>query len=339
MGDPSARRSPQLHFAVIGAGIAGLACARSLAAGGMRATVFEMRPGVGGRACSVQADGGLYDVGAQFFTVQSAVFAEELRRWVEADLVRTWEGPLVEMNHGREHAVQDGGLRFVPVPSMQSIPEFLARGLDIVCNAPIGRVVRMSDMWCLFDGNERQLGISGFDGVVLAIPSVHALPLLQAHAEFAARLVGVSWDSCWTARLALSRPSGVEFDGAFIHDDPILSWAARASSLPGRRSSGAVAERWVLQARSTWSNNFANLAPDDAARWMQRAFAARLARPLAQKSCVAQYWRTATPDGALAEHFLWDEGSVIGVAGDWCGGARIESAFVSGVELARAILG
>jgi predicted NAD/FAD-dependent oxidoreductase len=269
--------------------------------------------------------------------VQSARFAEELRRWVEADLVRTWEGSLVEMQKGRERPVLDGGLRFVPVPSMQGVADYLARGLDVVCNAQIGRVVRMSDMWCLFDEHERQLGISGFDGVVLAIPSVQALPLLQSHAEFAARLVPVGWDSCWTARLSLSRPSGVDFDGAFIHDDPILSWAARSSALPERRSGSGVAERWVLQARATWSNNFAELAPDDAARWMQRAFAARLARPLAQKSCVAQYWRTATPTGSLADHFLWDEAGVIGLAGDWCGGARIETAFLSGVELAQAI--
>jgi predicted NAD/FAD-dependent oxidoreductase len=70
---------------------------------------------------------------------------------------------------------------------------------------------------------------------------------------------------------------------------------------------------------------------------MQRAFAARLARPLAQKNCVAIHWHAAAPAEPLAQPYLWDPDRAVGLAGDWCGGARIESAFLSGTALARAI--
>jgi len=241
--------------------------------------------------------------------------------------------------------VKASSAAYVGVPSMQSIAERLAAGLDAVYGAEVGRIARGSAEWYLFDAQDRPLGIAGFDGLVLAVPSPVALGLLRALAEFAPeavpdlldRLQGIAWDACWSACIALSRPSGIEFDVAFIRDDPILSWAAREGSKPGRQTGPGVAERWLLQARSSWSNSYADLAPDDAGRWMQRAFAARLARPLLQKSCLALRWTHASPVGLFEAAHVWDAQRRLGLCGDWCGGSSIETAFLSGLSVARAI--
>jgi len=337
--DAPASDPGKLHFAVVGAGVAGLVCARELCARGYRVTLYEARSTPGGRLSSAQTESGLCDLGTQYLTVQGEAFAREVGRWVSADLLRSWEPVLVEFSSGQAAYLQSFAHCFVGVPSMQAISDHLAQGLDIVYDAPIGRITRGSSEWYLFDPQDRPLGIVGFDGLVLAIPSIDALPLLGEHSDFAPRLQSVRWDACWSACLALSRPSGIEFDGAFITDDPILGWAARESSKPQRQLPDGVAERWVLQARASWSNNFAELPADDAARWMQRAFAARLARPMAQKFCTATRWRVGFPSGSLPESFLWDPARAIGLAGDWCGGARVEAAYLSGVALARAITG
>jgi predicted NAD/FAD-dependent oxidoreductase len=76
---------------------------------------------------------------------------------------------------------------------------------------------------------------------------------------------------------------------------------------------------------------------EEAARWMQRAFAARLGRPLAQAACTAGFWRQAAPRETLACGHLWDPDCALGFAGDWCLGARVEAAFLSGQGLAKAI--
>jgi len=335
---PAGNRSEKLHFAIVGAGVAGLTCAREVTAHGYRATVFERGHAVGGRVLSQQTEAGSFDVGAQYLTVQSETFADQVRRWASARLVGSWDAQLAELSKGRAVLVPATGPRYVGIPAMQSIAHDLAQGLDVVFDAAVGRISRGSAEWYLFDPQERPLGIAGFDGIVLAMPSVDALALVRAHADFAPRLEAVRWDACWTSSLALSRPSAIEFDAAFINDDPILAWASRESSKPMRRNGAGVAERWLLQARPAWSNGFLELPPDDAARWMQRAFAARVARPLAQKTCTAILWRTATPADVLPESFLWDPERVIGVAGDWCGGARVESAYLSGLALAQAIV-
>jgi len=39
----------------------------------------------------------------------------------------------------------------------------------------------------------------------------------------------------------------------------------------------------------------------------------------------------------LPEPFLYDAQQGIGLAGDWCGGPRVEGAYLSGIALAHAI--
>jgi len=325
------------HIAVIGAGIAGLACARELAASGARASVFERGRRAGGRLSSHDHDGGTFDIGAQYLTVHNEDFAKEVHRWASADVLRSWDPRLVELANGQMQPLQSTAPRFVGAPTMQSIADFLGQGLKIQFGASVAALQRDGAGWRLRDRDGHPLGAGAFDAVVLALPSADALPLLEPDGALAARVATVQWDACWSAMLALSRPSGIEFGGAFINDDPILAWAACENSKPGRPGANGVAERWVLHARSSWSNNFIDLPADDAARWMQRAFAARLARPLAQKSCVATCWRHAIPVNALPEGHLWDAEQALGLAGDWFGGARVEHAFLSGYGLARAI--
>ncbi len=336
---PTGSATAPARFAVIGAGMAGLTCARALAAQGISVRIFERGGAVGGRLACLVTDVGNFDVGAQYLTFQSEAFAGEVRAWVGADLLRTWDVNLADLSNGQGVFLAPTISRYVGVPSMQSIAAFIARGQDVVLNTTVTRIARTGDGWMLYGSGDVALDPVGYDGLVLAIPSVNALPLVRTETDFAPVLEPLRWDACWTACLALARPSGIEFDGAFINDDPIIAWAACETSKPMRSSDNGVAERWLLQARPTWSNNFAELSADEAARWMQRAFAARLARPLAQKSCVALRWGAALAAEPLAQAFLWDADRAIGLAGDWCGGARVEAAFLSGTALAQAITG
>ena len=84
------------RIAVIGAGIAGLACAVELARADARVTVFERSRHLGGRLATRRSGASAFDVGAQFITARSrpfVKFAEVARRAavVQADLRRCAE--------------------------------------------------------------------------------------------------------------------------------------------------------------------------------------------------------------------------------------------------------
>jgi predicted NAD/FAD-dependent oxidoreductase len=51
----------------------------------------------------------------------------------------------------------------------------------------------------------------------------------------------------------------------------------------------------------------------------------------------AHRWRAAVTEKALGEACLWDEERRLAVCGDWCLGAQLESAFLSGSAAAGRI--
>jgi NADPH-dependent 2,4-dienoyl-CoA reductase/sulfur reductase-like enzyme len=79
----------QQTMAVVGAGISGLTCARTLADHGLPVTVFEKSRGVGGRMATRRSDNGaVFDHGAQYFTVRDQRFQNCVDSWQHAGLVQ-----------------------------------------------------------------------------------------------------------------------------------------------------------------------------------------------------------------------------------------------------------
>ena len=67
------------RIAIVGAGVAGLACARALADAGLHVQIFEKSRGVSGRMSTRRGELGQCDHGAQYFTARDPAFrAQEL---------------------------------------------------------------------------------------------------------------------------------------------------------------------------------------------------------------------------------------------------------------------
>ena len=111
---PSADTTPDSamprHIAVIGAGIAGITCARTLAKAGHRVSVFEKSQGAGGRMATRNTEFGEFDHGVQYFTVRDPRFEEALS--TVSGMVRPWSANTVRIldDHGRVMAAS------LPVP-------------------------------------------------------------------------------------------------------------------------------------------------------------------------------------------------------------------------------
>lgn len=326
------------RVAVIGAGMAGLACARSLGDRGADVTVFEKSRGPGGRVATQLTDQGSFDHGAQYFAAHTHAFEAHVQRWVDAGVAAPWPGKTVAFDRGRVIDSLVGTERFVGVGGMNAVARHLAEGIDLTTETKIVRLMRRAGLWHLQDEKGKLLQMRGFDAVVVTAPSPQTAQLLQDCTPLADTAARVTWETCWTAMLALSRPSGIEYSAAFVNDDPILGWMSRDDRKPGRPKVAGVVERWVLHARPRWSRKYIDLTPEAAAHWIARAFSARVGRPATVRSLTGHRWRYATPTRPLKQPFLWDESGRVGVAGDWCGDARVEGAFLSGLALAEAML-
>lgn len=325
-------RSPP-RVAVVGAGIAGLALASLLAEHRFRVRVFDAGGTPGGRIATHRLGGFCFDHGAPYATVRDAEFYQLLEELAAAGVAAHWHGRVRVLEGGQvSDTPGEDPARYVGVPGMSAWAEHLARPLQVACDVLVAAVVRERDRWRVLAA-DRLLGI--FDLVVLAVPAPQAVPLLTAAPALAAQVRGVRMRPTWTLMAAFERPLDLSFDGAFVHGSEVLAWVARDSSKDGR--SGA--ECWVLHARHGWSEAHLEDEPTAVARALLASFSAAAGCPLPEASlALAHRWRYAAPDRALSEPFLTAHSGRLGLCGDWCGGPRVEGAYLSGRALARHLL-
>ena len=322
---------PIPKIAVIGAGIAGLAAARTLADHGFDVTVFDKGRGVGGRMATRRTDSGVrFDHGAQYFSARDERFRRYVESWQQAGVVERWNGRIVEIGDGpiRE---QDSSDRFVGVPGMNAVCQHIARGVTVHSGVTIDSMQR-EDRWQLFEADQT---MGEFDHVTLAMPPVQAAELLDDISTLSDCISQIPLAPCWAMMLAFAKPILFPADGAFVKDSSI-SWIARNSSKPNRPSEE---DCWVIHASADWSAANLECSREEVVEQLLPEFFTVLGiDPQPAVHAVAHRWRYANPVEPLTSGFLHDASKNVVVCGDWCLGNRVEAAFLSGMSAAGAIM-
>ena len=325
------RLSENFRVAVIGAGIAGLSCARMLAARGAKVTVFEQGRRPGGRATTLRTEFGNFDHGAQYFTVQSHAFERTVAQWLQAGVVKRWSGRIIALEGAATEDKTASATRYTGAAGMIAIAKHLSEGLDVRLDTRIGSVLHAGTRWSLLDETERSPAPGGFDAMVLAMPSSQAAQLAGVPPTLVQHLRMVEWRPCWAGLLTLQVASGFDFAGAFVNDHAALSWVAREHDDSGT-------ERWVLHATPDWTVTHLNMPSDDVASLLAQALAERFNFGFRPAYVAAHQWPHATPVRPLLERYLWDAKTRIGAVGDWCQGPRFEGAYLSGDALGASLV-
>ena len=340
--------------AVVGAGIAGIACARTLLQAGHDVTVFEKSQATGGRMATRNTEFGGFDHGAQYFTVRDTRFEKALA--TASGLVRPWSANTVRILDERGRVVAASlppkEAHWVASPGMNALVRHWAQPIADAARLQLETQVSRIEpdklspkRWQLqTDGPGASSRVhSGFDKVILAIPSVQAHALLlssQQGKPLMAALSGVAVAPCWTLMLAFPQAAQPNLPHLGPHWNAArsthhrIAWLARESSKPGR----SAIERWTVQASPEWSQRHLE---DDAERVkakLLKAFTEVTGIRAEPPHADVHRWRYAQTTEPLGKSHLWDARSGLGVCGDWCLGHRVENGFVSGLEMALAIL-
>jgi predicted NAD/FAD-dependent oxidoreductase len=319
------------HVAVIGAGLAGLSCARQLQTAGYMVTVYDKGAQPGGRMSTRRGDGWRCDHGAQYFTARDPAFSEEVARWERVGVVALWEPRLAVLGGNSPALEQRSTARFVGLPRMSAPAAWLAAGLVVKSRVCIRHMRHDAAGWRL-QSDAHGLHPEHYDAVLFAVPPSQAAallePLLPLTAQQAASVV---MQPCWTLMLRLAERHDPGYDAAFVNEGP-LRWIARDSSKPGRE----VGEVWVAQASAEWSAEHIETAGDEVAALLLAAFR-RLGGP--EPGAVTLHrWRYAKAAAASSQRAVWLPAVQVGLCGDWLGGGRVEDAWLSGRALAMSVM-
>lgn len=304
-------RGQPLTVAIIGAGVAGAACGRALVDAGQEVTLIDS--GHGRCATRAVADH-RFDSGAPAFTAQDKRWLRWVRGWADEGVVAPWND------------------QWVASPGMGSLVNRMLHALNVRFDTEVSSVERHGERWRLVGTSGAGLG--EYDAVVVTAPAPQTAALLTWSApELAALAAQVVLEPQWVLLLAL----GEALDLADVTEVGIgpVQRLIRDSQKPGRAPG---AQRWVLHATHEWSRKHLDETPEAVAAALLDAFwaasGARQQQPLALE---AQRWRYARVVSPLGTPCLFDPKLRIAAAGDWCLGAGIEAAYLSGTAAAGRI--
>lgn len=366
---PSSTLADKL-VAVVGAGVAGLACASRLAEQGFPVTVFDSGRGPGGRMSQRRertSDGKLhyFDHGAQYFTVKDAVVQRLVDKWEAAGVVAEWKGRFGTYDASTKSFIGDANLlkkRYVGVPGMNAICQAFSQqpGVEAKFSVTVAKLDWREEqkVWMLADKNGQDLG--EFWAVVatdknMASPRFFIQnglppPLVGAGVpSLAEKVAGVTSSSSFAVMLTFPQYlTSVPFDGFTIIGSKVLAWAARDSSKPGRDKL-SIGECWVLQSTPEYAQEVIEEAGlDKPSEELLSAVTHTLLEDFkdigetpAPLFAKAHRWGSAFPKASIAmeEKCLVDEGRRIAVCGDFCLGPKVECAILSGLAAAEKIQG
>lgn len=115
-----------MKIGIIGAGLSGIIAARELVRRGHTVELIEKSQSVGGRLATRRIGDGQADHGAVYFTVRGEALEREAQSWMSADWVRVWYA--------------DPYPRYVATDGMNGLAKHLAEGLTVHLNEHVEHV-------------------------------------------------------------------------------------------------------------------------------------------------------------------------------------------------------
>ncbi len=346
MSEPVAK-----SIAVVGGGMSGLVAARQLCQAGRNVTLFDKGRGIGGRMSVRHTENNslTFDHGAQYFTAKSDSFAKQVAAWEQAGSVAEWSVRFRKITCDPSGAIMTSeepieAKRYVGTPGMNAPLKQLASDVQslgglIATKTRVASLKKIENRWRLATDHGEEIG--DFDSVIVSAPAPQAAELITASPALANAAKSVKMSGCWALMLAFNSKLPTDFEAAWIEATSVrqpLAWVANNGSKPQRSTGSSEGSSWVLHSDPTWAAERFELDTTEVAKEMLAAFAKLIGTELPKTRYLAAHrWRYALPK-PLSEAAIIDQERSLYACGDWCGGPRVEGAYLSGLAVADAVL-
>lgn len=323
------------HCIIIGGGMTGLTAATVLQEQGIQTTILDKGRGIGGRLATrriiAETIGeGVFDYGAQYFTVRDESFLRQVQNWIETGIVQKWSKdffPSINQNSSVEPCyIASGGIR--------SIAKQLAGKLDVHTSTRAVKLEFNGNTWRITSAKGEEF--QG-DSVILTPPVPQSLELLEKSAislpgKIAEKLKSVSYHRCIAVLILLKSANRIPAPGALHFSGEPVRWVADNQKKGISPNAAAI----TIHASPEFSRKHWNADGAEIARQLFEAVRGWIGSEIAEYQ--VHRWRYSQPYKFFGEPFVSiNLPAPLFLAGDAFIGDRIESAFLSGLAVAEHI--
>ncbi len=326
----------RLDVVIVGAGVAGLTVGRSVSNRGQSVAILEKSRGLGGRLATRRLPGTHADHGVCYLKPKGEAFGQLIAEAVEAGALRVWTEEIHSLVDG--HLVANPTQAYSSPQGITALAKWMARGLRVELGQRTVGVGYQGDHWRI--ETDQGLVLEARQ-LVLAIPPAQAADLLETCgvcAELIATLRGVEFAPSIAAIATYpADKTPPHWQGINCFGDELLGWIGLESS----KQDSPVQPVVVVQSNAAFATQHLNTEGLDTEGWdiVGRELLDRAAQvthlPWLKTPELLQVhrWRYAFATKPLVERYL-APGNGLFICGDWCGGDRVESAFLSGMAVA-----
>jgi renalase len=318
---------------IVGAGLAGLCAAHTLAVAGLQAILLDKGHAPGGRlatrALPSQLGTATIDEGAQYFTVRETAFGAQVETWLAAGVAREWSRGFVAPDGS---AFPDGHPRYCGAKGMAAMARHLAAELDVRLGSEVAEVA-YDGAWSVTLNSGAQLQARA---LLLTPPVPQSLALLERSgiplpAGEAALLARIDYDPCLALSAVLAETSGLPAPGGLWPGGETIYWIA-----DNQQKGISALPALTIHATPEYSRSQFD---GDAERIIAALLAA--AAPWLESEVTATYlrrWRYSIPLQLYpARTLLLRTPGPLAFAGDAFAGPRVEGAALSGMAAGQAL--
>jgi len=365
---------PPRRVAIVGAGVAGTFCARTLADYGCDVTLFDKSRGVGGRMATRRlADGQVVDHGPALMQWNGDQFGRWFRSWEADGIVKKWDAKVarwdgrsdldlaaqsVEECMANETSGRIEGV-FVGGRGMSDLAKHFAQDARLVLQTQVQSLRHDGGEWYVQCERESSSGktheeLGPYDAVVMNVPPVQCKGILGVTRweKFALGEDVECWmEPVWAMVLGFQERWGIPVDGVLFDGHTVLDWMGRETSKPGRFGDGGglqgKGEYWVVHSRGSWAREHLECSTEEVTQKLLATLKGLGCVGMPEVSFVQVHrWRYARVDRSVrrvqrsAKQYWWDSSVRLGVCGDWLSSSEngIQGALESGASMAGCLL-
>jgi len=301
---------------IVGAGLAGLACAAELDRAGLSFRLVDKGRGAGGRCSSRRSSFGRFDHGAPQFKVTDDRFAK---------VVEAWEGRGLVVPFGDDAARST----YIGTPAMNSFIRFEAERLDAEFGLEIGAPLKHAGQYSLYTTHGEAVGDAEF--VVFAAPAPQTAERLP-RSQLLDGAKHADYEADWVMMAAW------EEDGAPAPwADTSLPDAIASIEWQDQRPERSGGPRIVAKASRQWVRENLDLPKPSAAYRLFHELKSHVNDCPDPAYLEAHRWRYSRVTKAVGEPFGLDTSLRLATCGDWHLGPNCEDAWLSGHQLGQAL--
>ena len=309
---------------IVGGGITGLIIATILQRHDIRAVVLDKGRGIGGRLATRRIKEGVFDYGAQYFSVKNPQFQVWVNEWLEAGVITEWCQQFSE-----EDSIKP---RYRGVESNRAIAKYLAKDLTVYNSTKVTKLT-YSDRWLV----ETEAGDSFSGNFLIMTPPVPQTLALLDNSDivipFSVKesLEQITYHQCIAVLALLAKPSNIPSPGGIALDKEPLIWLGDNQQKEISPTHAVTLHATPKFSEAHYASNdetIANLLFDAASDWLNDS--------------VIEYqvhrWRYSLPQTFYPEPYCALLEIPFVMAGDAFVAPNIEGAALSAIATAEYIL-